>query len=227
MATRSAIIPSENAHFLGQELTQRARHEIALRAIDVLGSGILLLILAPLMLLIAILVFVMDPGPVLFAHSRVGKRGRSFNCLKFRSMIVNAEAELQALLLNDERARAEWELSHKLNDDPRINGIGRFLRATSLDELPQLFNVFIGSMSLVGPRPVTLSELPRYSAAANLYASVRPGLTGLWQVSGRSHLSYDQRVALDVAYIESRSVRVNLAILWRTPAAVLLGRGAQ
>lgn len=196
------------------------------RAMDVLGAGAMLAVLAPFMLAIALIIR-LDGGPALFGHRRVGRHGREFFCLKFRSMVTDSQARLEALLARDPAARAEWEATQKLKNDPRVTRIGRFLRATSLDELPQLINVLLGQMSLVGPRPVIQSELDRfYGAAAAHYMSVRPGLTGLWQVSGRSDTGYAQRVALDVAYVARPSLWQDVSILLRTPMVVLSRRGA-
>jgi exopolysaccharide production protein ExoY len=196
------------------------------RAMDVLGALALLLACLPAFLAIALLVR-RDGGPVFYAHPRIGRGGRPFGCLKFRSMVVDADQRLAALLEQDPAARAEWEACRKLRHDPRVTWIGRFLRATSLDELPQLLNVLRGEMSLVGPRPVQAAELEtHYGAAAAHYLSVRPGITGLWQVSGRSDTSYASRVALDVRYAANPSLWTDIRILLRTPAAVLLRRGA-
>jgi len=196
------------------------------RALDVAGAGALLLLGAPVFLLLALLVRA-DGGPAFYAHERIGRGGRRFGCLKFRSMVVDSAARLEALLASDPAARAEWEATRKLRDDPRITWVGRFLRATSLDELPQLINVLRGDMSLVGPRPVVAAELAaHYGVAAEHYLAVRPGITGLWQVSGRSDTSYAQRVALDVRYATNPSLLEDVRILLRTPAAVLLRRGA-
>lgn len=196
------------------------------RATDIVGAALLLIVFAPIMLIIALLV-ARDGGPVLYAHTRVGRGGVPFRCLKFRSMLADADARLSAVLERDPLARAEWERTRKLRNDPRVTPIGRFLRATSLDELPQLFNVLAGDMSLVGPRPVQQAELAQfYGAAAAHYRAVRPGLTGPWQISGRSDTSYAERVALDVAYVERFSLLADLAILLRTPLAVLARKGA-
>ena len=196
------------------------------RSLDIAGACGLLATLFPLLLVVSALVKA-DGGPVLFAHERVGRGGRRFGCLKFRSMVVDSAARLEALLAADSSARAEWEATRKLKSDPRVTRIGRFLRATSLDELPQLINVLRGEMSLVGPRPVPAAELAEhYGAAAALYASVRPGITGLWQVSGRSDTSYPARVALDLRYAADPTLFGDLRILLKTPAAVLLRRGA-
>ncbi|WPB87014.1 sugar transferase [Sediminicoccus rosea] len=196
------------------------------RAMDMVGAGLMLLVLSPVFLILALIVRA-DGGPALFAHRRVGRDGESFGCLKFRSMVIDSQARLEALLASDPAARAEWDATRKLKNDPRVTKIGRFLRATSLDELPQLINVLRGEMSLVGPRPVIQAELDRYYGAAALhYMSVRPGITGLWQVSGRSDTSYAQRVALDMAYVARLSVWQDIRILLRTPVAVLSRRGA-
>ena len=194
--------------------------------LDQFTALLLLLLLAPLMAVIALLVWRCDGAPVLFGHYRIGQHGRPFRCLKFRSMYLDSEAMLRELLERDPAARAEWERDHKLNDDPRITPIGHFLRRTSLDELPQLFNVLRGEMSLVGPRPITLAELPRYGQVRWHYLSVRPGMTGLWQVSGRSDLSWDDTVRLDLYYVDNWSMVQDMAILLRTFGAVVGKSGA-
>jgi lipopolysaccharide/colanic/teichoic acid biosynthesis glycosyltransferase len=197
------------------------------RLFDIAGALALLAALSPVMLLVAALVRA-DGGPALFAHERVGRGGRRFGCLKFRSMTVDSAERLEALLAADPEARAEWDATRKLKRDPRVTAVGRFLRASSLDELPQLLNVLRGEMSLVGPRPVQAAELATHygPAAAMLYASVRPGITGLWQVSGRSDTSYDTRVALDLRYVANPTLLGDLRILLKTPMAVLGRRGA-
>jgi Undecaprenyl-phosphate galactose phosphotransferase WbaP len=196
------------------------------RALDILGAGALLLLAAPAFALLALLIRA-DGGQVFYAHERIGRGGRRFGCLKFRSMVTDSQARLAALLDADPAARAEWEATRKLRDDPRVTRTGRFLRATSLDELPQLLNVLRGEMSLVGPRPVVAAELAaHYGAAAEYYLSVRPGITGLWQISGRSETTYDTRVALDTQYATNLSIWTDLRILLRTPMVVLSRRGA-
>jgi exopolysaccharide production protein ExoY len=196
------------------------------RAMDILGAGTLLLLCLPVFLVLAALVR-MDGGSAFYAHPRVGRSGRVFGCLKFRSMVMGADRRLAELLERDPAARAEWDATRKLKNDPRITAVGRFLRATSLDELPQLINVLKGEMSLVGPRPVQAAELSlHYGAAAMHYLAVRPGITGPWQVSGRSDTSYAQRVALDVGYVSQPSLWTDVKILLRTPVAVLARRGA-
>jgi len=186
----------------------------------------MLLFLAPLMVAVAIAIKLQDGGPVLFGHQRHGFQGRTFRCWKFRSMVVNAEARLSALLARDANARAEWAADHKLRLDPRVTGFGHFLRVSSIDELPQLFNVLVGEMSLVGPRPIVASEVERYGRWFGAYAAVRPGITGLWQVNGRNDVSYRQRVAFDVLYARRRSFGLNLRILIATVPAVLTRSGS-
>lgn len=192
---------------------------------DLLLSAILLLILAPVMLIIALLVS-LDGGPVLYRHMRIGKGGERFYCLKFRSMRMNADAILAKRLEEDPVARDEWFCTQKLKNDPRVTGVGRILRATSLDELPQIFNVLKLDMSLVGPRPVVEHELLRYGKRADYYLQVRPGVTGLWQVSGRSNTTYSRRVALDAWYVKNWQFWLDIAILFRTVVVVARREGA-
>ena len=185
-----------------------------------------LLFLLPLMLAVALAIWVQDRGPVLFAHRRVGLGGRSFYCLKFRSMALDAEARLQSLLANDPVAAAEWAADHKLRNDPRVTPLGAFLRKTSLDELPQLFNVLKGEMSLVGPRPIVDAEIVRYGRRFNDYCKVKPGITGLWQVSGRNDVSYRTRVAMDAVYAKHKCGRLDVWILAATIPVVLARKGS-
>lgn len=195
------------------------------RAFDLVLSALLLLLLSPLMLLIAVAVG-LQGGPIIFSHQRVGQGGRLFPCYKFRSMIPNAEEHLRNLLATFPALRADWDREHKLKYDPRITRLGSFLRRTSLDELPQLFNVLRGDMSLVGPRPVVLEELEKYGPDQIYYLMARPGITGLWQVSGRSELDYANRVDLDKWYVSHWSLRFDCSILYRTAGAVLARQGA-
>ncbi len=181
---------------------------------------------SPLMAAVAVAVFLQDGGPVFFAHRRVGLGGRMFACLKFRSMAVDAQERLQHLLASDPAAKVEWDRDHKLRNDPRITRLGEFLRRSSLDELPQLFNVLRGEMSLVGPRPIVEAEARRYGRRLRDYCSVRPGIAGLWQVSGRNDTSYRRRIAIDVVYSRRKSVLLDVRILLMTIPAVLLRRGS-
>ena len=187
-----------------------------------------LIVSLPLMLIIALLIKLEDGGPVLFLHERVGAKGKKFKLLKFRTMHVNAEERLKELLEKDPKLREEWEANYKLKNDPRVTRIGRLLRKTSLDELPQLINVLRGEMSLIGPRPVTEEEfLKFYKKVANLYASVKPGLTGYWQVEARSNCeSYEERVQMDVYYITNMSPMLDLKIFLKTLLVVITTKGA-
>ena len=196
------------------------------RAFDIAFSIAALVFLAPLLLIIVALIR-SDGGPALFAHTRIGRAGIPFRCLKLRTMVVNAEAELERVLAADPAARAQWEARFKLDDDPRVSRIGRFLRATSLDELPQFINVLRGEMSLVGPRPIVAAELARYGDAQPWYLAQRPGLTGLWQVSGRSDVSYPERVRLDLRYLGSMSFLQDLRIIFATAGIVFSRQGAR
>ena len=199
---------------------------MAVRLLDIGVACCALIFLAPLMIVVACLVYVVDPGPVLFAHRRLGRNGRSFPCLKFRSMVTDAEARLQKLLATDADARAEWARDYKLRRDPRITPIGNFLRKSSIDELPQLINVLRGEMSIVGPRPIVEGEIERYGRYFIDYSRVKPGITGLWQVSGRNNVSYRRRVALDVSSARNKCLGLDLRILVMTVPAVFLARGS-
>lgn len=187
----------------------------------------LLILLSPLMVVVCFLIWRRDGAPVLFAHYRVGHKGKLFRCMKFRTMLQNSEQVLADLLRDDPAARSEWERDQKLTNDPRITAVGHFLRKSSLDELPQLLNVLRGEMSLVGPRPITVAELTRYGKVRWHYLSVRPGITGLWQVSGRNNTTYDERVALDRHYVEARSVWLDIGILLKTVRVVVAREGAR
>ena len=191
-----------------------------------LVAALLLLLVSPLMLAVTFLIWRSDGAPVLFAHYRVGRNGRLFRCFQFRTMYTDSQRLLDELLQRDAAARAAWQRVQKLADVPRVTPVGRFLRRTSLDELPQLITVLRGEMSLVGPRPITVAELTRYGRVRWDYLSVAPGITGLWQVSGRNNTSYAHRVKLDEHYIEDRSLRLDLWILLRTVKVVLLRDGA-
>jgi undecaprenyl-phosphate galactose phosphotransferase len=197
----------------------------AKRAIDIVGAVFLGLLLSPLIL--AIITFIRIEGqPVFFWHKRIGHNGRPFHCLKFRTMVRNAEHVLRHLLNEHPELRDEWTTNFKLRNDPRITTTGRVLRLTSLDELPQLWNVLCGEMSLVGPRPIVRAELLRYGRNASRYLAVKPGLTGLWQIKGRSDTTYRRRVAMDKFYIQNQSILLDIYILAATPAAVLKRNGA-
>lgn len=196
------------------------------RGFDVLVSGAAILILSPIYLGLIAAVKLTSPGPVFFGHLRVGRHGRMFRTWKFRTMVTNGDEVLERHLESDPEARAEWDRTHKLARDPRVTSIGGFLRRWSLDELPQLWNVLNGTMSLVGPRPIVTGEIPKYGPWFTDYAAVRPGLTGLWQVSIRTDTSYDERVQLDAYYVQHWTPWLDMLILARTSIVVIRGEGA-
>jgi len=198
------------------------------RPFDIFFSILAIIIFFPLMIIIAIAIKIFDEGNIIYTQKRVGYKGREFKILKFRTMYIDADKKLKELLENNAEARKEWETLYKLKNDPRITPIGRFLRKTSLDELPQFFNVLKGDMSIVGPRPVTKEELELfYKDKAKLYKSVRPGITGYWQVEGRNDVkSYDDRVNMDVWYIKNQSFVLDLKIILKTVFAVLRMKGS-
>ncbi|MBK0358094.1 undecaprenyl-phosphate galactose phosphotransferase WbaP, partial [Salmonella enterica] len=195
------------------------------RTFDIVCSIMILIIASPLMIYLWYKV-TRDGGPAIYGHQRVGRHGKLFPCYKFRSMVMNSQEVLKELLANDPIARAEWEKDFKLKNDPRITAVGRFIRKTSLDELPQLFNVLKGDMSLVGPRPIVLDELERYCDDVDYYLMAKPGMTGLWQVSGRNDVDYDTRVYFDSWYVKNWTLWNDIAILFKTAKVVLRRDGA-
>jgi lipopolysaccharide/colanic/teichoic acid biosynthesis glycosyltransferase len=196
------------------------------RWFDLLAACVLLFALLPLLLFVALVIFSTERGPVLYGHDRIGYKGRRFRCLKFRSMVPDADIVLARHLADNPVARAEWDACQKLRHDPRITPLGRFLRTTSLDELPQLFNVIRGDMSLVGPRPIVHAEMVRYGKRIEAYTCARPGITGLWQVSGRSDVDYGSRVMLDSHYVSTWSLPGDVLILLRTVKVVFSQSGS-
>ena len=197
------------------------------RALDIVASIAAIVVFLPLMAIIACAIWVRDGSPILYGHERIGKGGRSFKCWKFRTMVRDADKRLADLLKADQDAFAEWKTFRKLKNDPRIiKGIGHFLRKSSLDELPQFFNVLLGDMSLVGPRPIIADELEKYGAAQDHYTSIRPGVTGPWQISDRSDGSYTDRVLKDVDYVENWSLQKDVLILVKTVAVPFKQSGA-
>ncbi len=197
------------------------------RFLDILIASVALVFFLPLFAVIALAIKLTDPGPVFFGHRRIGLGGKSFRCWKFRSMVVDAEARLEAILTQNPEAAREWAEHQKLTDDPRVTRLGNFLRRSSLDELPQLFNVLMGEMSIVGPRPIVETEAARYGHHFALYCLVRPGITGLWQISGRSDIHYFERVLLDVRYVSSRTTLRDIRIILLTVPSVLAARGSR
>lgn len=196
------------------------------RSFDVTAALAAIVFFSPLLAMLALLVKFSDGGSVLYAHTRIGRGGRSFRCLKFRTMVKNGSDVLAAHLDENPAARAEWNATRKLQDDPRVTRVGAVLRKLSLDELPQIFNVLRGEMSFVGPRPVVQDELAMYGVAAECYLRARPGLTGLWQVSGRNDVSYEKRVDFDRYYVENWSFGFDLLIIVKTLPAVIMSRGS-
>ena len=221
----SFIFSHEVMIFRVQQNLAKWSSRIIKRCFDIFGSICIILMLSPLLLYIYMIVK-NDGGPAIYGHERVGINGKTFKCLKFRSMVVNSKDVLDELLKNDPIAKEEWDATFKLKNDPRITKIGAFLRKTSLDELPQLFNVLKGEMSLVGPRPIINAELERYNDQVDYYLLSKPGMTGLWQVSGRSDVDYDTRVYLDAWYVKNWSMWNDIAILLKTVTVVLKKDGA-
>jgi exopolysaccharide production protein ExoY len=217
--------PGPVGHESHHALPDRPIRRSLKRALDIIGATLLGIVFSPLILAVAVLLR-REGGSVIFRHRRVGRNGEAFDCLKFRSMVPNADRVLRELLELHPELRAEWLRDHKLRDDPRITAVGRFLRRTSLDELPQLWNVIQGEMSLVGPRPVVREELLRYGRHLHRYLAAKPGITGLWQVTGRNDTDYRRRVVLDVYYVRRQSVLLDLYILLKTTRVVLGGNGA-
>lgn len=197
-------------------------YEVCKRGLDIVASLTLLTLLSPLLVAIAVGVKLSSPGPILFRQKRLGRGGATFWCLKFRTMVRDAES----LLAQCHQLRARFDENYKLIQDPRITRLGAVLRKTSLDELPQLWNVLRGDMSLIGPRPIVEPELSKYGSHGSRLLLVKPGLGGMWQVSGRSDTTYAERIAMDMAYIEARSFWLDLKLLVATALVVIKGRGA-
>ncbi|MDD5928310.1 MAG: undecaprenyl-phosphate galactose phosphotransferase WbaP [Spirochaetales bacterium] len=196
------------------------------RLLDIVIILLFTPIVIPVVILISLLVKFTSKGPVFYAHTRIGKNGKEIKCWKFRSMCINSQEILEEILKNDPVRREEWEKDRKFIDDPRITKFGKFLRKTSLDELPQLWNIITGQMSLVGPRPVTEPELVKYGKYKDFVLSVPPGLTGMWQISGRSDTGYEERIIYDTYYIQNWSIWLDMWILIKTVWVVLIGKGA-
>lgn len=216
---------SVHAHGRPYSVTPTGGAAVLKRLLDVVGAIALGLLFAPLIITIVLLMH-RDGYSVIYRHRRVGRSGKIFSCLKFRTMVPNADQVLRNLLESDPNLRAEWIRDHKLRNDPRVTRLGRFLRRTSLDELPQLLNVLRGEMSLVGPRPIVREELLRYGRNVRTYLAAKPGITGLWQVTGRNNTDYRRRVVLDTYYVRNQNLLLDLYILAKTTGVVLGGNGA-
>jgi Undecaprenyl-phosphate galactose phosphotransferase WbaP len=223
------IKPKSFGDILGLEVVQQSalpERLVSKRVLDLLFSVTALVILSPVLAAIALAIRLESHGPAIFGHTRIGQNGRAFKAWKFRTMVVNGDEVLEEHLRKNPAARAEWERDHKLRKDPRVTRVGAFLRKTSLDELPQLWNVLVSDMSLVGPRPIVEAEIPKYGNSFSLYTRVKGGVTGLWQVSGRNDVAYEERVKLDSFYVRNWSVWLDLCILYRTIGTVLFRSGA-
>lgn len=221
----SFIFSHEVMIFRVQQNLAKLSSRVLKRIFDIIGSLAIIIVLAPVLIYISRKVK-KDGGPAIYGHERIGKNGHPFKCLKFRSMVIDSKEVLAELLAKDPSAKEEWDATFKLKNDPRITKIGGFLRRTSLDELPQLFNVLRGEMSLVGPRPIITAELERYNDEVDYYLLSKPGMTGLWQVSGRSDVDYETRVYLDAWYVKNWSMWNDIAILFKTIGVVLKKDGA-
>lgn len=220
-------LPIENVVLLNVKNNLALRRNKIIKYIfDMVLTIIGTICISPILICIAIWIYKDSPGPIIFKHMRVGKDGKIFPCYKFRSMCVDAKEKLEELLQNAPEARAEWERDFKLKHDPRITKSGAFLRRTSLDELPQIFNVLKGEMSLVGPRPIIKDEMERYGNRIDDYLMVKPGIAGIWQCSGRSDTTYQERVQMDSWYVRNWSVWLDIMILWKTIEAVVAKKGA-
>jgi exopolysaccharide production protein ExoY len=216
-------VAMEESTQVGLSLAERALK----RVFDLLSIVVILALFWWVIIGVAIAVRLTSSGPVIYGHKRVGRHGREFKCYKFRSMVSNSDQVLSHLLAHDAEARAEWERDFKLKNDPRITRVGKFIRKTSIDEFPQLWNVLANDMSIVGPRPVVLKELNQYYGTTRAhYESVKPGLTGLWQVSGRNDMEYEERVALDKSYVLSWGVFTDFMIVMRTVGVIFGRKGA-
>ena len=205
---------------------RRAPSDFLKRAMDLCIAIPMAIFLVPAFIALAIIVYLDDPGPILFRHRRRGAGGKHFECVKFRTMVRNADRRLQEVLDADPALRREWEANHKLKDDPRLTGVGGVLRRYSLDELPQLWNIIRGEMSIVGPRPIVDDEVRRYGDDIEYYNMVRPGVIGLWQISGRSDTTYAERVEMDVEYAQRRNIFLDIGILISSIPAILSRKGA-
>jgi lipopolysaccharide/colanic/teichoic acid biosynthesis glycosyltransferase len=221
-----AIIERSRPSFPMFKTLGKRSSDTLIRVLDIVISLFALIFYAPVLISVGLMVKAQDGGSIFFGQSRIGYGGRDFTCYKFRSMLTDSQVRLKNLLATDAAARAEWIRDHKLKNDPRITGFGRFIRKSSLDEFPQLWNVLKGDMSLVGPRPIVQEEICKYGRTFVRYASVKPGITGLWQVSGRNNVSYSRRVAMDRLYCRRRNLWLYLYILAATGPSILTQRGS-
>jgi lipopolysaccharide/colanic/teichoic acid biosynthesis glycosyltransferase len=205
-----------------EKLRQAIHTPLAKRLFDIIFSLLVLVFCAPIYLILSSLIIISSPGPVFYIQERVGKNHRRFGCIKFRTMVMNADRVLQEMMADSPEMQAEFAANFKLKDDPRITKIGKFLRMTSLDEFPQFINVLKGEMSVIGPRPLVPEEIPRYGNYINTVLTIRPGITGLWQVSGRNDIPYSQRIQIDVSYAKCRNMWLDLKIVVKTVWVMLV-----
>ncbi|HBT3702483.1 sugar transferase [Klebsiella sp. C228] len=205
---------------------EKLTYRVSKRCFDYLVSALLIIIVSPVVIFVAIIIKLTSKGPVLYCQQRVGKHGKTFNMYKFRTMVINAEEILQEKINKDADFREEWEKYQSVANDPRITKIGKILRRTSLDELPQLLNVLKGDMSLVGARPITAEQIKMFNDGFSYYILSRPGLTGLYQINGRNNLTFEQRIAMDTKYIKEKNFILDMVILLKTFRVVISGDGA-
>lgn len=227
--TDRGSLPETRLNIIGSDpVLDRAekREQMLKRTFDVSFALIFLIVSFPALVLLSIMLQINSPGSLFFVQQRVGRHGRMFNCFKFRTMHEDAETLLEDLLAKSPDARREWDLDHKLRNDPRVSRFGAIVRKLSLDELPQLLNILSGEMSVVGPRPIVRAEILKYGCYFSDYCAVKPGLTGLWQVSGRNDVTYDERVQLDCEYRRKASFLFDMGIVLKTVPAVLGARGS-
>lgn len=227
-AVRAALPEALPSAVAADPVLDRAekREQMLKRGFDLSFALVFLIVSFPVLVLLSIALQINSPGRLFFVQQRIGQGGRMFNCFKFRTMHEDAEALLEDLLAKSPEARREWDLDHKLRDDPRVSKLGGIVRKLSLDELPQLLNIIAGEMSVVGPRPIVRAEILKYNCYFSDYCAVKPGLTGLWQVSGRNDVTYDERVQLDCEYRRKASFLFDIGIVLKTVPAVLGAKGS-
>ena len=223
----SSLVPARDyISRFSDHLRPRLSLKTGKRFFDFTLASVSILVLSPVLVMVALALLIVSGGPIFFRHRRIGKGGKSFFCLKFRTMRTDADGMLSRLLQNDASAREEWESTRKLRSDPRVTRFGAALRKSSIDELPQLINILRGEMSFVGPRPIVEAEKEQYGLLFEHYKAVRPGLTGMWQISGRSEICFSSRVSLDCAYVQHHSMMLDLLIIVKTFPAVWRARGS-
>lgn len=221
--TNSSIKEKENENIVIKKENNKLAYSVTKRIIDILLSFVGLIVLSPIFLLIGIIIKIDSKGPVFFAHNRIGKNGKPIHMYKFRTMVPNAEAMIQQF---DKEQMKEFKENYKLKDDPRITKVGKFLRKTSLDELPQIWNILVGDLSIIGPRPVIGEELEKYGPNKNKFLSVTPGLTGYWQANGRSETTYEERMKMELYYVDNRSLWLDVKLFFKTIISVVKKEGA-